>query len=293
MRGINHHEDFGWAAAPRGKGGAPSTPDYAYLATYQSNLEAAKLSQQTSREQLDWAKEQYADQAPYTKAYMQSMTEQMQSNQAAAKQAQARLEGTYYPIEDKFAAQVADYNTPARAAQESAAAQADVNQAFSAQRTAALQNLESYGIDPSQTRFGALDLGARISPAAAASAAGTQARRNTETTGLALEGEAINIGRGYPGQVAQAYGTSQGAGASGVTAGLNTSSTYGSLMGTPTQWAGLQSNFLGGATNAANSYSNAQLGSAQIAAGQSASTMQGIGGMVGVAGGIAAAAIIV
>lgn len=265
------------------KGGSANIPTYAYAQTYQSNVDAANIAAQTSREQLDWAKQQYADMAPYTKAYMQNMSDSMTQNLANAQADRARYEKMFQPVEDKFVSTAQSYASPARAQQESAAAQADVNQAFSAQRAAALQNLEGYGIDPSQTRYGALDLGARISQAAASAAAGTQARKNTEATGLALQGEAINIGRGYPGQVAQSYGTAQGAGAAGIQSGLSTSSTYGNLMGTPTQWSAQQGSFLNNAGNNVNSYTQAQLGQAQMAAQAGAGTSQGIGSLVGAA----------
>ena len=63
-----------------GKGSAPPAPDYSFMA--QSSLESAKLAQQTSREQLDWSKQQYADQAPLTKAYMQQMVSSGQKQDA-------------------------------------------------------------------------------------------------------------------------------------------------------------------------------------------------------------------
>lgn len=284
-----------------GKGSAPAAPDYTPVA--QSSLDAAKIQAQTSSDQLDWAKQQYADQAPYTNAFMKSMTDTetqdqgiATESQANAQQAQDYYKQTYQPVETQFAQTAQGYNTPARADEQSAAAQAGVGQAFSGQRQAALQSLESYGIDPSQTRYGALDLGTRISQAAAQSAAGTQSRLNTEATGLALQGEAINIGRGYPGQVAQAYGTAvnagqgaTGAGNAGVGAGLNTSSTYGSLMGTPTQWSGLQNQSLAGATGAMNTGFQNQMAGFNANTAIAQNTMSGIGGLAGA--GIAAGAI--
>ena len=110
---------------------------------------------------------------------------------------------------------------------------------FNAARKSALSGLESYGIDPSQTRYGALDLGTRVQQAAATAAAGTQSRRNTEATGLALQGEAINIGKGYPGQVAQSYGTATSAGGAGLGAANQGFATGAGAMGNPTAWGAL------------------------------------------------------
>jgi hypothetical protein len=285
-----------------GKGSAPSAPNYAPIAA--SDMQAAQLSAQTSKDQLDWAKQQYADQQPYTNAMMAAATNvqnqdiaSQQQEQANAASAQQFYQGTYQPLEKAFVNQAENWNTPDRAAQQAGAAEADVASAFAGQRQAALSSLESYGIDPSQTRYGALDLGTRISQAAAQSAAGTQSRLNTEATGLGLEGEAINIGRGYPGQVAQAYSTATGAGQgavgagqAGVGAGLNTSSTYGNMMGSPTQWAQLQQGALGGATNALNAGFQNQLGSFNANAAIGMNTASGIGSLVGA--GIVGGAII-
>jgi hypothetical protein len=272
-----------------GKGGAPAAPDYSMLAL--SSQHAADVNAQTSREQLDWAKQQYADQKPITDSYMKAMTQNMTDASENARQAQDYYKSTYQPIETQFAKTAEGYNTPARAAQVSAAAQTDVANTFAGQRAAALSNLESYGIDPSQTRYGALDLGTRISQAAAQAQAGTQSRLNTEATGLALQGEAINVGRGYPGQVAQAYGTATGAGGAGVTAGLNTSQTYGNMMGNPTTWAGLASADRAGAVNTLNTGFQNQLGSFNANAAVSANQSSGIGGLVGA--GIVGGAIII
>jgi hypothetical protein len=271
------------------KGGdAPATPDYSAIA--QSDTTAATLAASTSADQLAWAKQQYADNEPYTQAYMKSMTDASNANIANATAAQSRYTSEYQPVEDQFVSEATNYNSPDQAAQRAGAGEADVASQYAGQRTAALSQLESYGIDPSTTRYAALDLGTRISQAAATAAAGTTSRNQSEATGLALQSEAINIGRGYPGQVAQSYSTAQGTGGAAVGAGNSTASTYGNLMGTPTQWSQLG---LAGNTNAvgalntgfSNEFSNYEAAN-QIGA----SNASGIGQLAGaavMAGGIA------
>jgi hypothetical protein len=285
------------------KGDAPPAPDYSFMA--QSSLESAKLAQQTSREQLDWSKQQYADQAPLTKAYMQQMVDSSKKqdtitdeNMANARTDRARYQSTYQPVEDQFVKTAQGYNAPARAQERSAAAQADVATAFAGQRHAALQSLEGYGIDPSQTRYGALDLGARISQAAAQASAGTTARNQTEATALALQGEAINIGKGYPGQIANAYGTAinagqagAGMGSQGISAGLNTSNTYGNMMGNPTTWGSLSNQSMGMGINAQNAGFQNQMAGFNANSAIAQNQASGIGSMVGAAVGIGAIAI--
>jgi len=86
-----------------------------------------------------------------------------------------------------------------------------------------------------------------------------QTVRAEEATGRALQSEALNIGRGYPGQVAQSYGLAfqQGQGAAGIGgqqigAGLQTTSTGFNTMGTGAQWQGLGNQSLAGAAHTTN-----------------------------------------
>jgi hypothetical protein len=91
--------------------------------------------------------------------------------------------------------------------------------------------------------------------------------------------------------VSNAYAGATSAGNAGIGAGLNTSTTYGNLMGTANQWAGTSNQAMGIGAGIANSQGNysAQIGqqNAQAAAGTSA----GIGSLVGAGIGVAAIAI--
>lgn len=263
------------------KGGVPAAPDYTPIAS--ANLDAAKLQEGLGRDQLAWAKQQYADTAPDAKAYLKSMTAATNQQMDNATTDRARYENLYQPLENKFLGQANDWNSAARAEQQAGAARADVAASFDQARTTAQASLESYGIDPSTTRFGALDLSSRVSQAAGMAAAGTQSRLNTQGTGLALEGEGINIGKGYPGQVSQSYAGATNAGSSGVTSALNTSSTYGNLMGTAPQYEQLASGNRAGATQALNTGFQNQMAGAQLEQQRSSSTSAGIGSLVGIA----------
>jgi hypothetical protein len=155
---------------------------------------------------------------------------------------------------------------------------ADVKNSFQAARTNALGQLESYGIDPSQTRFGALDLSTRIAEAAATAAAGTQSRLNTEATGLALQGEAIKTGRGYAPDIAQAYASSTNAGGSGLNYANQTFGTGAKAMQAPIDSYG----------NILNTGYQNQMQAATMKNQQSTQFSQGLGQLIG--GGIGMAA---
>lgn len=286
-----------------GKGSAPPPPDYSAMA--QSSTDSAKIYADVSQQQLDWAKEQYKDQAPQTKQFMDEALASSKQSRAAqdeqldnARKSQQFYESTYQPIESRLAKEATDYNSPARANQASAMAQGDVATAFSGQRAAALQTLEGFNIDPSQTRYGALDLGTRISQAAAQASAGTQSRLQSEAVGRGLETQAANMGRGYAGQVVSQYGGSTGAGTAatgqggaGINAGINTSNVYGSMMGNPTQWASMSNTASNSAMNATNTGYQNQMAGFNANAAIAQNTTSGIGSMVGAAAGVAAIAI--
>lgn len=204
------------------KNDAPDPPDYTDLAT--ASVESAKIWEAVARDQLEWAKTTDVANRDLLERVLNVQIPQLEDAHRAAQADRARWEKTFLPVEDRFVREAMEYDTPQRREQEAARRIADVSSQFEAQRMNALRALEGYGIDPSQTRYGALDLGYRAQQAATQAQAANVGRREVEQTGRALIGEAINIGRGYPSQVAQSQGvvnqTATGAvgGATGVTA---------------------------------------------------------------------------
>lgn len=264
-----------------GKPKAPAPPDYSGVAA--ASERAAELSYQLGQEQLAWAKEQYAlDSEVYNRIVDGFLADMDETSQAAAKD-RAFYEDYYQPLEKDLVEEAKNYDTPERRAREMGAAQAQVAQQFDAQRENAQRELEAYGIDPSSTRYGALDIGVRTAQAASQAAAGTAASNRVEDNARALRAEAINVGRGYPGQIAGAYQVSQGAGTGA--AGIVGQGTQigGQTMGTAPTYMGLGNQAVGTWGNTLNmSYQN-QL--AQFKANQSVSS--GWGSALGLIGGIA------
>ena len=335
-----------------GKPSAPPPPDYSALST--ASVDVANISAQTSKDSLDWAKEQYGkSSAQQQKMYDDFLTYQKGQdtiNNASVKKAQEQGDKTigqsqqvlddslarakvndlnaqqdrswyitkYRPLEEKAITDADSYASPERTNLEVGKAKAGVAQSFDAQRAGALKNLEGFGINPSSTRYAALDIGLRASKAAAMAAAGSNASQMVEDKGRGLRAEAINVGRGYPGQVAQSYNTASAAGSlasqagasnAGVAnaaaqtgfggsaaggnlygvgtgiynAGTNAAATYGNMMGSAPQWAGIALNgynTAGGLTNMG--YQNSLDGYKATQASSS-----GIGALAGLAGGMA------
>ena len=253
-----------------------------------SDAEAAKVQAEIAREQMGqqdrWAaasnvmaqnyynmavsqnkqgQEAYADIKPYLQEYMNSqarfttaaeanLSDQMESAalaRAQAKDTYDRYLRDFAPREAQFVNEAFGWATPARMEQDAAAARGDVATAFNAQRDAATRQLASYGIDPTQGRYHGATQAMDISQAAAAAAAGTMARKQTEQQGKQYELAALQIGRGLPGQaIGQAGLGNQSAagglagasiGGGGISAGGGLMNAATNAMGSPTAYAQL------------------------------------------------------
>lgn len=149
-----------------------------------------------------------------------SMLDYSEDSMRRAGEDRARYEELYQPIEEQYLDKVKNFDTAERRTSEAAAAQTEVAAQSEAARQSALRRLESYGVDPSQTRNQALDVGVRMEEAKAKAGAATDARRSVEQTGMALEQGTINQGRGLDTQ-----------GKSNFAAGASAIPTYGQDAG--------------------------------------------------------------
>jgi hypothetical protein len=262
------------------KAQAPAAPDYTPL--IKASQDQAAKANDLQQQQFDWAKNQYAADKVTSDKVSASATANMDQSTAAAKASQDRYNNVEVPLQDQYIKQAQDYNSPGRTDANMGAAQGAVATQFDAARTAAQQSLESYGINPSATRFAALDIGTRTQQAAATAAAGTTAARTTEATGRELLGNAINMGAGLS---TQAEGQLAGANASGgaaTGANLNQTASGANTMGTSAQYSGIATGAIGGAMQGMNDQATANTNT--FNANQNASS--GWGSALGLAAGI-------
>lgn len=264
-----------------GKSKAPPPPDYGPIAA--ASAESARISAQVAQEQLAWAREQYYGDREVSDKVIQDALQRSAEQDALARKDRARYEQVFQPLEDQLVAESKTYNTEARREAAAGAAQADVAQQFDAARQNAMENLESYGVDPTQTRAGAMDASIRMQQAAAQASAGNQARQQVENTGRALRSEAVNIGKGLPGQAAASLNTAIQSGNQAVNAGIATTSTGANSMGTGVQWQGQNNAALGTWGNVLNQGYQNQLAAYK----QNQSQSSGIGSLLGMGLGIA------
>lgn len=220
----------------------------------------------------------------------------MQQSQQWATEDRARYKSEFEPLQDQMVQYAKDYASPTRMSQNAAMAMGDVNTQFAQARANADQRLRSMGVDPSQVQSASLLNQMGVANAANAAQVGNNARIQTQLQGQALMGNAVNMGAGLPSQAlgAMGQGTASGnsavgaagagqAGALGAMgaainyggAGLNQLSgalnTYGSLTGSPMQWANFGSNLMNNANSTYGSAANTQM--AQFNAGLNAASL--------------------
>jgi hypothetical protein len=221
-----------------GKGSsAPKAPDYGPLTDFLKT--AMTYAQTNSTEMMDWAKKTYEDNKAVGGQVIDWAMGQMDKQAAWSDADRQRYEDVYQPLEDQAAQRAQDYASPERQEFEAGKAEADVAAQFNQSRQASADRLEQFGVDPSQVRQGALDLGTRVAEAAAQASAGNQTRFRTEQYGDQLMANAINTGKGYPAQtIAESSAAGQSANQATNT-GLATTASGANTMGTSPTWAGL------------------------------------------------------
>ena len=190
--------------------------------------------QQIGREQLDFAKQQYAEMAP--------LARQVAAQQMAAQQQQMRQAQDYYdyqqqtfrPLEQGLVRDAERFNTEdyrEGVAREAAAA---AGRAFGTTQAASQRAQASMGVNPASGRAMSMANQTNLGLAAQRANAMTGARTQAEQLGFARRLDVTGLGRNLPGASTAAY---QGANAAG-SAGINTSMAPGSQYGQGMQQAG-------------------------------------------------------
>ena len=191
-------------------GGGGSAPD-------NSGVNAAALKQaELSKEQLDWAKQVYAEQAPsraasaaransVSDAQLASMTQ----NDAIAKDYNDYAKSTFRPLEQKMVSDAQAYDTPERQNAEAAKAVAGVEAQTSQAQAAQQRNMSRMGVNPNSGKWGA---SFNLDAAKAKAGAASSARSQVETQGYARKADAANLGRGLASSQATSAGVALNAG---------------------------------------------------------------------------------
>lgn len=265
------------------KGSSPQ-PDYAGMLQAMAASQQAAKQAEISQQQLDWAKQQAAEDRATNQPIIDAFTKSMNNATDFAKQQQDFYTSTYQPMEADFANTAKNWNSQDRKDQVVGQATANVAQQYEGARQNAEQQLRDYGVDPSAPRYAGTDIIARTSQGAAAAGMATTATNNLDQQALGLQQTAINVGRGYPGAIATTSGTANAAGNSAIGGTLQTTASGANTMGTGAQWAG-QSNGMMGTTMGSLNTMNSNYNNAQAAGAQANNISSGIGSMLGLIGG--------
>lgn len=209
-----------------GKSSAPA-PDYRPVA--EASRESAQIMAGLGREQLGFARQQYAEISPYLR--------QIAERQMAAQDEQMRQAQEYYryqtetfrPVERGLVAEAQKFNTEEYRNQLAQQAAADAGRAFGLTQQASQRASAAMGVNPASGRFAGMQQQANTQLAAQRAGAMTGTRQQAQQLGFARRLDAAGLGRNLPGASAAAYG---GATAAGTAAG-------GSFMAPGTQFANI------------------------------------------------------
>ena len=179
--------------------------------------------QELGREQLAFAKQQYAEMKPLAQGIANQQIAAQQQQMQQAKEYYDYNVNTFRPLEQGLVRDAESFNTEAYRSQMAQRAAADVQQAFQGAQGQSNREMARRGINPnsgaaiSNMNANALRL------ASASAGAQTNARSQAEQMGYARRLEVTGLGRNLAGAANAAYAGATGAG----TAGINTSMAPG------------------------------------------------------------------
>ncbi len=229
---------------------APDPPNYTALA--QASEYAADLAFAAFNEQLDFARSNDTRNRQVLNRVLDTVLPIQEDTAAQARQDRQYLIDTFRPLELAAVQDAQNFNTQENKDREAAAAASDVAQTFAQARKASEDRLKSFGIDPSQGAFAALQSGSAIEQAQAQAGAARQARNRVEDIGRTIRSDAINLGRGLPSSIAGAFGTAINAGNSAVGNSVNVTNAGANAFGTATRTLGFANQSIGQGINALN-----------------------------------------
>lgn len=211
-----------------GKSSAPP-PDYAPLA--QSSKESAQIMAGLGREQLGFARQQYAEIAPYLRDIARQQMAAQDEQMRQARDYYRYQTETFRPVERGLVAEAQKFNTEEYRNQLAQQAAADAGRAFGLTQQASQRASAAMGVNPASGRFAGMQQQANTQLAAQRAGAMTGTRQQAQQMGWAKRLDVTGLGRGLPGASTAAYAGATGA---GTAAG-------GSFMAPGTQFSNIYS----------------------------------------------------
>lgn len=219
-----------------GSASAPKPPD---TTRFSEGMEAMSAqSQEWAKEMHDIGMGEWQKLQDWSQQYMGQAMPAMEDSFAWAAEQRDRFNQHVMPQMQSLFDEAETYASKAEQDRQRGAAVQDVKSASEAQRASQLRKLEGYGVDPSDTRYAALDKQAGVAEAAMSALAANQAGERTKQIGRELRADAINVGTGFlqdanqniqiAGNLGQgALGAASGATATGANVGNAGNQTWG------------------------------------------------------------------
>ena len=173
--------------------------------------------------QFDVANERQAEQDKIANQVTQQQLAASKQSQEWATQDRERYDTVFKPLQDQFIDDAKNWDSAERQAGRAAEARADVINSATLARQASERNMASMGVDPTSGRYAGVSRAGEQATALAAAGAENNARNAVRKEGVAMRGEAINLGSGLGINPATSLGlsSSTGSAAYGTTAANN------------------------------------------------------------------------
>jgi hypothetical protein len=259
-----------------------AAPDYTPLAN--ASAQAATQSAELGQAQLDFAKQQYAEQQPLLQRIVDAQIGQMDATQQQGDDYYQNYVNTYRPLEDKMVADAQAFNTDAYREQLAQTAAADAAQAFSNTQGANERAMASMGVNPNSGKFASTQNQSALGLAAARTGTMNATRQQATATGYARQLDAVGLGKGLAGASTGAYSLALN---SGNSAGANSSAAGSNYMAGMAQGIGTIQNGQRTQIGGLGSIVNSQAGIYNAQTQANGSSAAGLGSLAGTLGGIA------
>lgn len=228
-----------------GSATAPPPPDTERFSRGMEDM--AQQSQDWARQMWDTGQQEWGRLQDWSQQYMGAAMPAMEDTFSWAAEQRDRFDEYVMPQMQSLFSDAETYASKGEEQRQRGQAVQDVKAATEAQRASQLRKLEGYGVDPSDTRYAALDKQAGVAEAAMSSLAANQAGERTKQIGRDLRADAINVGTGFLQDANQNTQIAGNLGAGALGAAGNASATGANVANSAGQMWGAGQNQIGDA----------------------------------------------
>jgi hypothetical protein len=265
----------------KSKKAPPPDPNIGIAAAQQSAI---------AGQQLDFSKQQYADQKaemermrPLIEKTLQGQIDLTDMTTRQALESEQHYKSTFKPLEERFAADAAKAGSQAEQSSAAAASGVDVQRQIDMQREASGRSMASMGVNPNSGRFQGMDRSAQIMGAAAKVGSMNAAAAQERNRGDMMRQAAIQTGRGIAGHSLAATGVATNTGNSSINVGQTPFNMNMAAGGQYMQGMGQAGQMYGSSANTYLGLHGAQMNTWQQNQAQRGQLLGAVGGIAGMA----------